>query len=114
MCSGLEKLSWSFNAFYEEQTANNPDNNNPCDFKGSAKKQTAKLADSCKALVSQAGGIAGTGTVTSAPTGTGSGGSGSNSNAAGSVTVPKFDIGLFQLALYVTMAGLVGGGMILL
>lgn len=115
MCSALEKLSWSFNAFYVDQTANNPDNNNPCDFKGSAKKQNAKLADSCKALVSQAGGIAGTGTVTSAPIGTGSsGGSASSSGAAGSVTVPKFDFGLFYLALYLTMAGLVGGGMVLL
>lgn len=117
MCTPQEQLSWSFNAFYLNQTANNPDNNNPCDFKKAAKKQTPKLADSCKALVSQAGGLEGTGTVTSAPTGTGSSGGSTattSKGAAGSVTVPKFDFGLLQLAVYATVAGLVGGGMILL
>ena len=115
MCSAVQRLSWSFNAFYLDQTANNPENNSPCDFKGAAKKQTPKLPDSCKSLASQAGGLAGTGTVTSRPTGTGSGGgSASSSGAAGSVTVPKFDFGLLNLAIYLTVAGLVGGGMILL
>ena len=116
MCSSQERLSWSFNAFYLNQTANNPGNNNPCDFKKAAKKQTPKLADSCKALVSQAGGLEGTGTVTSAPTGTGSSGGAATSSkgAAGSVTIPRFELGMLQLAVYVTVAGLVGGGMILL
>ena len=116
MCNAQERLSWSFNAFYANQTATNPDNTTPCDFKGAAKKQTPKLADSCKALVSQAGGLQGTGTVTSAPTGTGSssGGPTTSKGAAGSITIPRFDFGILQLALYVMVAGMVGGGMVLL
>ena len=115
MCNSTERLSWAMNEFYLNQTANNPQNNNPCSFKGVATKQSPQLANSCKALVSQAG-AAGTGTVTSAPTGTGSSGSSSTSkkSAAGTTTIPKFDFGLLQLAIYLLTAGLVGAGMVLL
>jgi len=113
MCNATEKLSWAMNEFYKNQTANNPGNSNPCDFKGAATKQTPNTADSCKALVSQAG-PAGTGTVTSAPSATGAGSSGTPKGAAGVITVPKFDFGLLQLAVYAVTAGLVGAGMVLL
>ena len=116
MCNATERLSWSFNALYLNETANNPDNQNPCDFKGAATKQKPNLADSCKALVSEAGGLQGTGTVTSAPSGTGSSGGSATSSkgAAGSVTVPKFEFGMLQLAAYLTVAILVGSSMVLL
>ena len=115
MCNATERLSWAMNEFYLNQTANNKQNNNPCDFKGVATKQTPKLADSCSALVNQAGAAA-TGIVTSAPTQTGSSGSSSTSkkSAAGATTIPKFDFGLLQLAIYLLTAGLVGAGMVLL
>ena len=112
MCNAQQRLSWSFNEFYLNQTKNNPDNNDPCDFKKAAKKQTPKLANNCEAIVSEAGGQQGTGVVTSAPTGTGA--SPTKSGAAGSVTIPKLDFGMLQLAIYLTVAGLVGGGMVLL
>jgi len=113
MCNATEKLSWAMNESYNNQTANNPKNNNPCDFKGVATKQTPNPASSCKALVSQAG-PAGTGTVTSAPSATGAGSSSSPKGAAGATTVPKFNFGQLQLAIYVVTAGLVGAGMVLL
>ena len=117
MCNATERLSWAFNQFYLNQTANNKQNTSPCDFKGAAQKQSPKANGNCQALVSQAG-PAGTGTVTSSPSGTGSSNGGSSSSttksAAGSVTVPRFDFGMLQLAAYVTVAGLVGAGMIML
>ena len=116
MCNATERLSWAMNEFYLNEKANNPADTNPCNFKGAATTQTPKLANSCKALVSQAG-AAGTGTVTSVPSGTGSSGSAattSKKSAAGATTVPKFDFGLLQLAIYLVTAGLVGAGMVLL
>ena len=114
MCNATERLSWAMNEFYMNQTANNKENTNPCSFKGNAVKQSPNLADSCKALVSQAG-AAGTGTVTSAPTGTGSSGSPSSSKAAaGAITIPTFSFGMLQLGIYLLSAGLVGAGMVLL
>lgn len=113
MCNATEKLSWAMNEFYKNQTANNPKNNNPCDFKGVATKKTPNSQNSCKALVSQAG-PAGTGTVTSAPSATGAGSSSTPKGAAGATTVPKFSLGLLQLAVYVVTAGLVGAGMVFL
>lgn len=114
MCNATAKLSWAMNQFYVNQTNNNPDNNNPCSFKGVATKQSPNLANSCRAIVSQAG-PGGTGTVTSAPTATGAGSSSSSSGAAaGAITVPRFELGLLNMAIYVVTGGLVGAGMILL
>ena len=115
MCNSTERLSFAMNVFYFNQTANNPQDNNPCSFKGNAVKQSPSLGNSCKALVSQAG-AAGTGTVTSAPTGTGSSNSpsGTKKGAAGAVTVPKLDFGLLPLGVYLLTAGMVGAGMVLL
>ncbi|KAL9033587.1 MAG: hypothetical protein Q9214_007443 [Letrouitia sp. 1 TL-2023] len=114
MCSPSQRISWAMDAFYKDQTANNPDNNNPCDFKGVAKKQTPKADGACEAVVSQAG-AAGTGVVTSAPTGTGSSSSSASSPGAAAITsTPSFDFGMFQLAAYITVAALVGASMVVL
>ena len=116
MCNATERLSWAFNQFYLNQTANNKANTSPCDFKGAATKQSKQPNGNCQALVSQAG-PAGTGVVTSSPSGTGSSSSSastSTKSSAGLVTVPRFDFGMLQLAAYVTVATLVGAGMVML
>ena len=130
MCSQIDRLSFAFNQYYLDQTANNPQNNNPCNFKNAASKVSPKPASSCRAVISQAG-AAGTGSITNAPTatsgsgsgagsgsgsGTGSGsGSSSSSKAAGNVLgVPEFNLGLLKFAAYITSAVLVGAGMVLL
>ena len=112
-CNDTQRISWSMDYFYQNQTKTNPDNKNPCNFKGNAVKKTPQAPDSCKALASQAG-AAGTGVVTSAPTGTASSKSHKSSGAAAFVTVPTFDLGLLKLASYLTVAVLVGAGMIVL
>ena len=116
MCNATERLSWAMNEFYFNEKANNKEDTHPCSFNGNATLQKSSLTGECKDLVSQAG-AAGTGTVTSAPTGTGSAGGAattSKKGAAATLTVPKFDLGLLQLAVYVFSAGLVGAGMVLL
>ncbi|KAL9607963.1 MAG: hypothetical protein Q9167_007174 [Letrouitia subvulpina] len=114
MCSPSQRISWAMDAFYKDQTTNNPDNNNPCDFKGVAKKQTPKANGACEDVVSQAG-AAGTGVVTAAPTGTGSSGSSASSSGAAAITsIPSFDFGMLQLAAYITVAALVGASMVVL
>lgn len=116
MCNPVERLSWAFDAYYQDQIAKTPANTNPCDFKGAAIKQSPKPPSSCKAAISQAG-PAGTGVITSSPSGTGSGSSTATStkkSAGGLVTVPTFNIGMLQLAAYVTVAAFVGAGMVLL
>ncbi|KAL9121540.1 MAG: hypothetical protein Q9187_001900 [Circinaria calcarea] len=111
-CQAADQLSWAFNAYYEEQARSNTANTNACDFGGNATTQSPSAPTQCNALVSQAGGAAGTGTVTSQPSGTGgvSGGSAATTTtgAAGMVTVPSFDFGLLSLGFYVVMAALVG------
>lgn len=115
MCNPIERLSWAMNEYYQNQTTNNKANNNPCDFKGAGKKQTPTATGTCKALISQAG-AAGTGVVTSAPSGTGSSSSSTSTQkgAAGLVTLPVFGFGMLQLAAYVTVAALIGAGMVIL
>jgi hypothetical protein len=119
MCDAYSQLSFAFNQYYSSQGKAST----ACDFNGNAKTQSGSSSSSCKALLNQAG-TAGTGTVTSAPTGTGSStdssSSGSSSStstkksAAGAVIVPRFDMGLLQLSVYLIVAGAAGAGMILL
>ena len=115
MCSASQRLSWAFNQYYLNQTATNTQNASPCDFSGEAQKVSPKPADSCKAVISQAG-AAGTGSITNAPTATGggSGSTSSSSGAAGVIGVPALDFGILKLAAYVTSAMMVGAGMMLL
>ena len=117
MCNATERLSWAFNQYYLNQTATNTDNANPCDFSGQAQSVRPRPANSCRAVISQAG-AAGTGSVTDAPTPTGGssgpGSSSSSSAAAGVISVPAFDLGILKLAAYVTSAMMVGAGMMLL
>lgn len=114
MCTAVQRLSWAFNTYYLNQTANNPANDNPCDFKGTAVKQTPKSDSACNAAVSQAG-PSGTGVITSAPSGTDTGSSSpTHKSAAGLVTIPTFDFGMLQLGTYLVFAALAGAGMILL
>ncbi|KAL8854067.1 MAG: hypothetical protein Q9221_001190 [Calogaya cf. arnoldii] len=119
MCNPEERISWAFNAFFMDQTKNNPKNTDPCNFKGAAKKQTAKANGDCRNVVNQAG-DAGTGTITGAPaaTGGGSGGSGGSSSdttgAASALIVPGFNAGMLWMAAYITVAGLIGASMVVL
>lgn len=115
MCTATERLSWAFNAYYLNQTANNPANTNPCDFKKTATKQKPQSDSACNAAVSQAG-PSGTGVISSIPSGTGSGSSTATSSksAAGSITIPNFNLGMLQLTAYITFAVLTGAGMVLL
>ena len=124
MCNGTERLSWAYNQYYLNQTSTNTQNNQACDFSGTAQTQSAKAASSCASITSQAG-AQGTGTVTNAPAATdisgsgngngGSSGTSSTSKAAAIVlTVPALDFGILKLAAYVTSAMLVGVGMVLL
>ena len=120
MCNATQQLSYAFNAYYLQQMSSNSGNTDACDFKGSASTQSpASPSGTCSSLLSQAG-AAGTGTVTSVPSGTSSSSGSSSSStstkksAAGTVTVPNFSLGMVQLGLYVTVAALVGAGMLLL
>ncbi len=114
MCSPLQRLSKAFDTYYNYQVTHNSNNNSPCDFKGAASKQSPKVSSQCQAVISQAG-PAGTGVISSAPTGTVSASSTSTSKgAAGSVAIPGFDFALLYLAACVTVAALIGSGMVLL
>ncbi|KAK2628875.1 hypothetical protein QTJ16_001978 [Diplocarpon rosae] len=118
MCNAYQQLSFAFNQYYSTQNQAST----ACDFGGNAKIQAGSTSSTCKSLLSQAG-SAGTGTVTTVPTGTGSssssGTSGSASSsttksAAGAVLIPRLDVGLLHLALYLLVASATGAGMILL
>ena len=117
-CKAADQLSWAFDAYFQEQARSNTANTDACNFGGNATTQSPSSPTQCGALVSQAGGAAGTGTVTSQPSGTGSGSSNSaaatTKGAAGMVTVPSFSFGLLNMGFYVVTATLVGAGMVLL
>lgn len=116
MCAPKERIAWAFNAFFMDQTKNNPQNTDPCNFKGAAKKQTAKANGDCRNVVNQAG-DAGTGVVTGAPTATGGSSGGSSAattGAASALIVPGFNAGMLQMAAYITVAALIGASMVLL
>ncbi|KAH7138003.1 Glucanosyltransferase-domain-containing protein [Dendryphion nanum] len=106
MCSSKEQLAFALNQYSLNVT-------NGCGFDGKATKQTAKTASAtCKSLMSEAG-PAGTGTVSTSPQGSGS--SSTNSpGAASSLTIPRFESGVFSLGLYLGTAILSGAAMILL
>lgn len=118
MCSPVEQLSWSMNAYFLEQQANNAANTDACNFAGNATTQSATApSGTCSSLLGEAGGISGTGTVTSVPTGgqaAGGAGSSSSTAAASSLTVPAFDVGLLKLGVYVGAAMLAGAGIVLM
>ncbi|KAL8739226.1 MAG: hypothetical protein Q9181_000117 [Wetmoreana brouardii] len=117
MCNAQERISWAFNAFFMDQTKNNVKNTDPCNFQGAAQKQTPKSAGTCRSVVSQAG-DSGTGVITSAPTpsstSSGGGSAASTTGAASTLTVPNFSYGMLQMTVYIAIATLVGGGMVLL
>ncbi|MCJ1471530.1 1,3-beta-glucanosyltransferase gas1 [Lambiella insularis] len=117
MCNATQQLSWAMNSFFFEQQATNSANTDACDFSGNATTQSPQLPSTCTALASQAG-AAGTGVVTSAPTGAGSSSSGaastSTSSAAGLTIIPAFDSGLLKLAIWVSVAALIGGGIVMM
>ncbi|KAL8641337.1 MAG: hypothetical protein Q9228_001833 [Teloschistes exilis] len=117
MCNAQERISWAFNAFFMDQTKNNAQNTDPCNFKGAAQKQTPKVSGTCRTVVSQAG-DSGTGAITAAPSSTstssGGGAASSSTGAASALTIPGFSYGVLPMAVYLTFAALAGAAMVLL
>ena len=110
MCNDTQKLNYAFNAYYN--SASSANKGQACDFAGNATTQSASTPSACSSLLSQAGGVQGTGVVTSKPSSTGSSSSGSSSSVAVGVTVPGFDFGLMKLGMYVVTAAMVGAGVV--
>jgi hypothetical protein len=109
VCNSTEQLSWAFNVYYLSQSKAST----ACNFGGAAMTQASQSATgTCTALLNQAG-TAGTGSVTSSPT-AGGAASSSSKAAAGTVPIPRFDFGILGLGLYVSLAAMVGAGMILM
>jgi hypothetical protein len=105
-CNATEQLSFAFNQYYLSQNKAGT----ACDFGGAATTKVASSANAaCSSLIAQAG-TAGTGTVTSGATVA----TGTKKSAAGMTTVPKFEVSLFGLGIYVSVAAVLGAGMILL
>jgi hypothetical protein len=113
MCSASQKLSFAMNQYYSHHS----NAATACDFSGKAQTQTGTTSSACSPLVSQAG-DAGTGTVTSFPSSAGTTGgaaaASSSTGAAGVLTIPRFDVGLMSLGIYVTAAMMAGAGIVLL
>lgn len=103
-CNSTQQLSFAFNQYYLSQNKAS----DACNFGGAATTKAATTPSGCSALISQAG-SAGTGTVTSGASATAS-----KKSAAGMTTVPSMNVNLFGLGIYVSMAAVVGAGMILL
>ena len=109
VCNSTEQLSFAFNQYFLSQNKAG----SACNFNGAAQTQAPTSATgTCGSLLSQAG-TAGTGSVTSSPTVSG-GSSSSHKSAAGAVNIPRFDFGILTLGLYVSLAAMVGAGMILM
>ena len=110
VCNSTEQLSFAFNQYYLSQNKAG----SACNFGGAAQtRASASATGTCGPLLSQAG-TAGTGSVTSSPTAGGAVSSSSHKAAAGAVTIPRFDFGILSLGLYVSLAAMVGAGMILM
>ncbi|KAH0609529.1 uncharacterized protein H6S33_013015 [Morchella sextelata] len=112
MCSPLERLAWAMNAYYEE----NSSSSDSCSFSGSGTTQVAATATgSCSTLLSEAGGTAGTGTVTSLPSSTAktTSSTSSDANAAGSVSAPTVSVGAFKIGASMLVAMLGGVALVL-
>lgn len=110
VCNATEQLSFAFNQYYLSQSKADT----ACNFGGAAMTQaSASASGTCGSLLSQAG-TAGTGSVTSSPTSGGSASHSSSKAAAGNVPIPRFDFGILGLGLYVSLAAMVGAGMILM
>ncbi|TID14196.1 carbohydrate-binding module family 43 protein [Venturia nashicola] len=103
-CNSTQQLSFAFNQYFLSQNKAS----DACNFGGAATTKAASTASGCAPLISQAG-TAGTGTVTSAASSTAT-----KKSAAGMTSVPSFNINLFGLGIYVSMAAVVGAGMVLL
>lgn len=116
MCNSTEQLALAFNNYYIGQSSSA----SACNFGGSATVKAASSAGGvCSTLINEAGGTAGTGTVTSAPTGTGagaaaSGSAASSSKSAAGVNSVSMESGLLPMAFIVTLAAVSGVGMIFL
>ena len=108
MCKAQEQLSFVMNAYAQSQGGGSQ----ACSFSGNASTTQANVNSQCSGLLGEAG-AQGTGVVTSLPSGTGSIGS-SSSGAAGHVILPAFDFGVLAVGVYVSVAAMVGAGMILL
>lgn len=105
-CNATEQLSFAFNQYYLSQNKAGT----ACDFGGAATTKSAASANSaCSSLIAQAG-TAGTGTVTAGATVA----TGTKKSAAGITSVPKFDVSLFGMGIYVSVAAMLGAGMVLL
>jgi hypothetical protein len=104
-CNATEQLSFAFNQYYLSQNKAGT----ACDFGGAATTKSASTNSACSSLIAQAG-SAGTGTVTSGATVA----TGTKKSAAGITSPPAFNTNLFGLGIYVSVAAIMGAGMILL
>ena len=104
MCSARIKLSFAVNQYYLNQ------NQVPtaCDFKGNAKLQSPSGSHSCLALLGKAGFTAASPVTAATETGH------TKKSASGMVLVPRSGVGLLQLEVSLTIAGLAGVVLILL
>lgn len=105
-----------FQCILRRSDSEQPTEQQPCNFKGAGVKQQSKSISGCDSLTNQVG-AAGTGTVTSAPTAAVSGGAPASSSSSGAATplgIPSFDFGLLRLAVYVSVAAMVGAAMVVL
>ena len=104
MCSAHIKLSFAVNQYYLNQ------NQVPtaCDFKGNAKLQSPSGSPSCLALLSKAGFTAASPVTTATVTGH------AKKSASGMLLAPRSGVGLLQLEVSLTIAGLAGVVLILL
>ncbi|KAI9926703.1 hypothetical protein ASPWEDRAFT_55169 [Aspergillus wentii DTO 134E9] len=117
MCNSSQRLSFAMNAYYQKQGKADT----ACDFDGNAETKSASSSSGdCSSLLKEAGGTAGTGTVTSSPTGT-SGSSQSTGSASGSegaagapVSPAAVKVGTWQFGAYFVSALVAGAGMIML